>query len=81
MDIKLAREQIDKKPTKISIKKLEEMIDSSTNGSFFYCDKENTEKEMGEIVKYFEKKHKRVFVREVRYGLDMGDFMYEVHVL
>lgn len=81
MDIKLAREQIDGKPTKISIKKLEEMLENDTNGSFFYCDKDNTEKEIQAIIEYFEKKGKRIFLRQVRYGLDVGDFMYEVHIL
>lgn len=80
MDIKLAREHINEKPIKVTIKKLEEMLESK-NSDIFYCDKENSHKEMQALLEYFEKKGKRAYFREVRYGLDEGDYMYEIHIL
>ncbi|EEQ63542.1 HP0268 family nuclease [Helicobacter pullorum] len=80
MDIKLVREHINDKPQKIAIKKLEEMLESK-KGDIFYCDKENSHKDMMALIEYFEKKGKHVYFREVRYGLDEGDYMYEFHIL
>ncbi|MBX7490769.1 hypothetical protein LS70_007315 [Helicobacter sp. MIT 11-5569] len=80
MDIKLARTHINEKPAKITVKKLEEMLEEKKS-DIFYCDKENSHKDMQALLEYFEKKGKRAYFREVRYGLDEGDYMYEIHVL
>lgn len=80
MEIKLARERINDKPVKISVKKLEETLEEKQQ-EIFYCDKENSHKEMKVLLEYFEKKGKCAYLREVRYGLDESDYMYEVHIL
>ncbi|WP_299548367.1 HP0268 family nuclease [uncultured Helicobacter sp.] len=80
MDIKLARTHISEKPAKITVKKLEEMLEEKKS-DIFYCDKENSHKDMQALLEYFEKKGKRAYFREVRYGLDEGDYMYEIHIL
>jgi hypothetical protein len=33
------------------------------------------------LVEHFEEKEFSVYLREVKYGLDEGDYMYEVHIL
>ena len=45
MDIKLVREHISEKPQKVTIKKLEEMLEAQKM-DIFYCDKENSHKDM-----------------------------------
>lgn len=80
MDIKLARTHANEKPVKITVKKLEEMLGKKKT-DIFYCDKENSHKDMQALLDYFEKKGKRAYFREVRYGLDEGDYMYEIHIL
>ena len=80
MDIKLARTHINEKPVKITAKKLEEMLEEKKS-DIFYCDKENSHKDMQALLEYFEKKGKHAYFREVRYGLDEGDYMYEMHIL
>ncbi|MDD6055526.1 MAG: HP0268 family nuclease [Helicobacter sp.] len=80
MDIKLARTSIGEKPTKVTIKKLEEMLEDKKM-DIFYCDKENSHKDMKALLEYFEKKGKSAYFREVRYGLDSGDYMYEIHII
>lgn len=80
MDIKLARANISEKPIKIAVKKLEEMLEENKS-DIFYCDKENSHKDMQALLAYFEKKGKNAYFREVRYGLDEGDYMYEIHIL
>ena len=49
MDIKLAREHINQKPVKIAIKKLEEMLEAKKT-DIFYCDKENSHKEITNLI-------------------------------
>ena len=68
MDIKLVREHISE-------------ILESKKMDIFYCDKENSHKDMMALMEYFEKKGKHVYFREVKYGLDEGDYMYEFHIL
>ena len=80
MDIKLVREKKSEKPQKVTIKKLEEMLEAQKM-DIFYCDKENSHKDMMALMEYFEKKGKHVYFREVKYGLDEGDYMYEFHIL
>ncbi|MDA3967385.1 MULTISPECIES: HP0268 family nuclease [Helicobacter] len=80
MDIKLAREHTSDKPTKITLKKLEDMLDDKKI-NIFYCDKDNSHKDMMALLEHFSKKGKQAYFREVRYGLDDGDYMYEIHVL
>lgn len=80
MDIKLAREHIGDKPTKITLKKLEEMLEEKKI-NIFYCDKDNSHKDMMALLEHFSKKGKQAYFREVKYGLDEGDYMYEMHIL
>ena len=80
MDIKLARTHINEKPAKITIKKLEEMLEEKKS-DIFYCDKENSHKDMQALLENIKKKGKHAYFREVRYGLDEGDYMYEMHIL
>lgn len=47
----------------------------------FYFDKDNQHKDITAIVKKFEKEGFTVYFREVRYGLDENDHIYEMHVM
>jgi len=80
MDIKLARPDADGKPIKISLTKLEEQIQNEGQ-KIFYFDKDNSHKEMMNLIDHFEKKGLSVYFREIKFGLDENDYMYEVHVL
>jgi hypothetical protein len=80
MELKLARTALNEKPKTIKLEKIEEII--KENGSqLFYFDKENQNKDLMKLVEHFEKKDFSVYLREVRYGLNEGDYMYEVHIL
>lgn len=80
MELKLARTTVDGKPKTIQLDKIETAI-SKEGQKIFYFDKENTHKELVALVEYFEEKDFSVYLREVKYGLDEGDYMYEVHIL
>lgn len=79
MDLKLAKTLLDEQAKTISLKKLEDSVEKEGQ-SFFYFDKENSKKNLNSLVEYFEKKGLSVYYREVRYGLDSGDYIYEVHI-
>jgi ABC-type uncharacterized transport system substrate-binding protein len=62
----------------IELKKLEEEL---ANRSIFYFDKDNSHKELKELIEYFEEKGFSVYMREVKYGLDDNEYIYEVHII
>lgn len=78
MKLKLARTTLKAKPKTIELKKLEEELASR---SIFYFDKDNSHKELKELIEYFEEKRYSVYMREVKYGLDDNEFIYEVHII
>lgn len=80
MNLKLARSEINAKPKVVSIKKIEEEIESCKQ-KIFYFDKENSHKDMLLFVEHFEKLGFSVYHRSVQYGLNENDYMYEVHIL
>jgi hypothetical protein len=78
MKLKLARTTLKAKPKTIELSKLEEELPSK---SIFYFDKENSHKELKELIEYFEQKGYSVYMREVKYGLDENEYIYEVHII
>jgi len=78
MKLKLARATLKAKPKTIDIKKVEEELSKK---SIFYFDKDNSHKDMIELIEYFEAKEYSVYMREVKYGLDDNEYIYEVHIV
>lgn len=78
MKLKLARASVDAKPKMIEIDKIEEDLDKK---SIFYFDKENSHKDLKSLVEYFEEKAYSVYMREVKFGLDDAEYLYEIHIV
>jgi len=78
MKLKLARTSVTSKPKLIEIDKLEEDLDKK---SIFYFDKENSHKELKSLIEYFEAKEYSVYMREVKFGLNDDEYIYEVHIV
>lgn len=78
MKLKLARTTLKSKPKSIDISKIEEEL---ANKSIFYFDKENSHKELKDLIEYFEEKEFSVYMREVKYGMDENEYIYEVHII
>ncbi|MDR0746419.1 MAG: hypothetical protein LBE89_00820 [Helicobacteraceae bacterium] len=79
MELKLARIDLNTKPKTISFDKLLESLKEDAN-AFFYFDKTNSHKDLMEAIKKFEGHGLNVYFREIRYGLDQDDYLYQVHV-
>ena len=80
MELKLARESLKAKPKTIELEKIKEIVDKEGN-KIFYFDRENSHKSLMDMVDFFENEGYSVYFREVRYGLDENDYVYEVHIL
>ncbi len=78
MKLKLARASIESKPKAIEIDKLEEDLEKK---SIFYFDKDNSHKELKAMISHFENKDFSVYMREVKFGLDDDQYLYEVHIV
>lgn len=78
MKLKLARASITTKPKLIDISKIEEDLEKK---SIFYFDKDNSHKELKALIEYFEEKGYSVYMREVKFGLNDDEFIYEVHIV
>ena len=78
MKLKLARASADTKPKAIEVEKIEEDLEKK---SIFYFDKDNSHKELKSMINYFESKEFSVYMREVKFGLDDDEYLYEVHIV
>ncbi|MDX9814298.1 MAG: HP0268 family nuclease [Sulfurimonas sp.] len=80
MDLKLAREEINLKPKKTDVSKLEAVLQKQEN-AIFYFDKENSHKDLLELQDHFEAQGKSVYLSEIKYGLSDNEYMYQVHII
>lgn len=80
MELKLVREDVNLKPKKTTLKKVEEIV-AREGSAIIYFDRDNSHKDLIELGEHFESSEKSFYMREVRYGLNDNDYMYEVHVL
>ena len=78
MKLKLARTSIDTKPKIIEVEKIEEDLEKK---SIYYFDKDNSHKELKAMIEHFEAKDFSVYMREVKFGLNDDEYLYEVHIV
>ena len=78
MKLKLERAYVTAKPKVIELEKIEEDLEKK---SIFYFDKENSHKELKSLIEHFEEKDYSVYMREVKFGLDDDEYLYEVHIV
>ena len=78
MKLKLARASITAKPKVIEFNKIEEDLEKK---SIFYFDKDNSHKELKALIEHFEAKDYSVYMREVKFGLNDDEYIYEVHIV
>lgn len=80
MDLKFARTEIDGKPKKAELAKLEASVEKEES-VIFYFDRENSHKDLLELQDHFEAQGKSFYMSEVKYGLSDNDYMYQVHIV
>ena len=79
MELKFARTDIDSKPKKADLAKIESV--EKVESLIFYFDIENSHKDLLELQDHFEAKGKSFYMSEVKYGLSDNEYMYQVHII
>jgi hypothetical protein len=49
--------------------------------SIFYFDRDNSHKEMSAMMEHFEEMGYSVYMRDLKYGLNEDEYIYEVHIV
>ncbi|MDD2567896.1 MAG: HP0268 family nuclease [Thiovulaceae bacterium] len=80
MDLKFARAEIDGKPKKVDLEKIEQAV-AKQSSVIFYFDRENSHKDLLELQDHFEAKGKSFYMSEVKYGLADNEYVYQVHIV
>jgi len=80
MELKLVRTELNNKPRQTTMQKLLSEAEKNKE-SVFYFDKTNAHKDLLEVVNRFEEEGYNAYFREIRYGLDKDDYMYQLHIL
>ncbi|MDR2033605.1 MAG: hypothetical protein LBP89_03115 [Helicobacteraceae bacterium] len=80
MELKLARTELNAKPKSIAFERLIEAL-KQNDSAIFYFDKSNSHKDLMEAIKEFENEGLTVYFKEIRYGLDQEDYLYQIHAL
>lgn len=80
MELILAKNEVNEKQRKIKIEKMIEEVEAEGQ-KIYYLDRENSHKDIMNLVETFESKGLNIYLRELRFGLADGEYMYEVHIL
>lgn len=80
MNLKFARTEVESKPKKAELAKIEQALEKSES-AIFYFDRENSHKDLLELQDYFEEKGHSFYMSEVKYGLSDNEYMYQVHIV
>jgi len=80
MDLKLARTDINAKPKKTDVAKIEAMVEKD-NSVIIYFDRENSHKDLLALQDHFEAQGKSFYMSEVKYSLADNDYIYQVHIM
>jgi hypothetical protein len=80
MEYKLAKADFNSEAKIVTLEEVEGMLKSDRE-TIIYFDRDNSEKALNKLAKHFDEKDKSVYIREVRFGLDEKDSLYEIHIL
>ncbi len=80
MELKFARVEIDAKPKKVDLAKIEAAVEKEES-VIFYFDRDNSHKDLLELQDHFEAQGKSFYMSEVKYGLADNDYMYQIHIM
>jgi len=65
----------------ITEKTFEEFLNDVKHNSFFYFHKDTSYKDLKDLIDKLEEEGYSVYFREVKFGLDEGAYMYELHII
>ncbi len=62
-------------------KSFEDFIKEIKPNSFYYFHKDTSYKDIKDLIDKLEEEGHSVYLREVKFGLDEGAYMYELHII
>ncbi|MCH9812607.1 MAG: hypothetical protein K0U47_01545 [Epsilonproteobacteria bacterium] len=80
MKLKLAKTTAESENQSLTLTEVAEIVENEGQ-KIFYFDQDNSHKNLVSLVEHFEDKGLSVYLKEVKFGLDENDYMYEVHIL
>ncbi len=80
MKLKLAKITESDEVQSLTLGEIAEIVEKEGQ-KIFYFDHDNSHKNLVSLVEHFEEKGLSVYLKEVKFGLDENDYMYEVHIL
>jgi len=80
MKLKLAKQHTDDEVSTVTLKDIENSL-KEKGSLILYFDQGNAHKDLLAMKEKFEEKDYSVYLKEVKYGLDESDYIYEVHIL
>lgn len=80
MDLKFARTDLNAKPKKVDLSKLDAEVEKN-DSVIFYFDRDNSHKDLLALQDHYEEMGKSFYMTEVKYGLPDNDYMYQVHIM
>lgn len=80
MKLKLAKNSQEGTNESITLSEIADMLEKEGQ-KILYFDQDNSHKNLVSLVEHFEEKGLSVYLKEVKFGLDESDYMYEVHIL
>ena len=60
---------------------MEDFLNSVKSNSFYYFHKDTSYKNLKDLIDKLSEMGYTVYFREVKYGLDEGSYMYEMHII
>jgi hypothetical protein len=80
MNLLFARTDIDVKPKKAELSKIEAMVEKEES-LILYFDRDNSHKDLLALQDHIEGSGKSFYMKEVKFGLLESEYMYEVHII
>ncbi len=80
MKLKLIKNRADGENDTLTLSEISDIVGEKKQ-KFFYFDQDNSHKNLQSLIEHFEDKGLSVYLKEVKFGLDESDYMYEVHIL
>ncbi len=80
MKLKLAKNKISDESKSVTLNEVSDIV-VNEGQKIFYFDQDNSHKNLVSLVEHFEGKGLSVYLKEIKFGLDESEYMYEVHIL
>ncbi len=80
MKLKLATKELNQESETITPKEIESKLKESGSVILYFA-ADNAHKDLVALVEKFEDKDYSVYLKEVKYGLNEDDYIYEMHIL